>query len=176
MANGVGMVGAATHVSPDVVLAPFRKAHAATLASWVPTDDELRLLAPSTPPPLTATKILEWQRPRGHSYVGLIEGGRSAGAYAELNPVGQEPNHLWLGHCLVRTDLRGRGIGRAFVQSLLCRAFEELGAIRISLIVFPQNQAAVRCYLHTGFVHVGDEWHSFDRRPPDRLLRLEILA
>jgi RimJ/RimL family protein N-acetyltransferase len=162
------------------------------LVSWVGGDADLRWLAPNTAPPLTPEKVLEWQKPEGRAYVAVAArpeepngspppramhngdcGESDLVAYGELNPIQGRPRQFWLGHCLVRPDRRGRGLGCAFVKTLLRQAFAVLRASNVALIVFPDNRAALHCYLRAGFVAVGEEWHSFLSAPPERLLRLE---
>ena len=50
-------------------LTPFDSRHASTVARWVTTRDQLRLLAPSTEPPLTAAKVSEWVKPGGIAFL-----------------------------------------------------------------------------------------------------------
>jgi len=156
-------------------LVSFDPLHASTVAGWVRTRNDLRWLAPSTAPPLTAGKVLGWLRPGGQAF-SLVEGADALPAgYGELNPMRSDANHLWLGHIIVRPDLRGQGLGRAFVRSMMEHAFDQLGTNRISLIVFPDNATAVACYLGIGFKLVGEERHQFGGCGPEEpMLRMEI--
>ena len=52
-------------------------------------------------------------------------------------------------------DLRGQGVGRQLVQSVLKVAFEELRLHRVDLFVFDFNKPAIRCYEGLGFQHEG---------------------
>ena len=168
-----------------VILVPFCERHAADICRWANTDQEVRWLAPSTSPPLTPEKVLAWLRPGGYAYVYRPitpavanvnhpdESSTEPLAYGELNPMPNETLHWWLGHCVVRPGLRGRGIGLQFVRELLGKAFGLHAARRVSLIVFPDNEPAIRCYRRAGFVQIGQEFHSF-REPREKLLRLEI--
>ncbi|MDO8629584.1 MAG: GNAT family N-acetyltransferase [Phycisphaerales bacterium] len=156
-------------------LAPFKPGHAAVVVGWVWTEDELRRLAPSTPPPLTAEKVSKWRKVGGEAFVAFEDGDSCPVAYGELNPMRYESGHVWLGHVIVDPARRGMGIGRRFVESLLHEAFFERAARKVSLIVFPDNTAAVRCYESIGFCRAGEEHHRFATGGPlQRLLRLEI--
>jgi RimJ/RimL family protein N-acetyltransferase len=125
--------------------------------------------------PLTAEKIIGWHQPGRKAFVLVEEPHASPLGYAELNPMRRDPGHFWLGHAIVRPDLRKRGIGKMFVRALVRHAFERLGAERISLIVFPENTAAVECYRRVGFIPVREEYHEFGtKRTRHRFLRLEI--
>ena len=69
----------------------------------------------------------------------------------------------------------GRGVGQAFVRALVSYAFDRLSAKQISLIVFPDNTPAIKCYRRVGFVNVGEESHDFNGTGrKHRLLRFEI--
>lgn len=168
IAPAAGTIGAA--------ISAFDERDAAAIVRWAETDADVRLVAPGTAPPLTVEKILAWQRPGGRAYVLRDEDLRAASqplAYAELNPMPSEPHHLWLGHCIVRPDLRGRGLGLRFVRELLSTAFGRLGCRKVSLIVFPDNEPAVRCYRRAGFLALGEEWHVFADDVRSTLLRME---
>ena len=156
-------------------LEPFTPLYAPTVATWVNTDEELRWLAPSTPPPLTAAKVAGWLRPGRRAFVLIQEGDETPVGYAELNPMRRDPNHLWIGHVIIRPDRRGRRLGQSFVQRLVANAFADEAVTRISLIVFPDNTAAVECYRRVGFSFAGEEYHRFgESEPLERMVRLEI--
>jgi len=82
-------------------------------------------------------------------------------------------DHLWLGHCLIRPELRGLGLGHLIVNLMLEEAFVEREASSVSLVVFPRNDPAVRCYLTNGFTQVGEQFKFFSttgqRQPNDRM-------
>jgi ribosomal protein S18 acetylase RimI-like enzyme len=68
---------------------------------------------------------------------------------------------------------RGRGLGRQLTRLLLRRAFHRYGAWRVSLVVFPENAAAIASYRAAGMYEDGYERHyfaSYSRRK--RLLRM----
>ena len=158
-------------------LRPFDPLYAAEIAQWVQTEDQLRWLAPSTVWPLTAAKVVGWKKPDGEAFLLTREGDSRPVGYGELNPMRGRADHLWLGHVVVRPDQRGRGTGQTLVRALLDRAFDQLFAAGVSLIVFPDNGAALQCYRHVGFTVVGEEWHQFGHAgPKQRLLRLDIAA
>jgi RimJ/RimL family protein N-acetyltransferase len=156
-------------------LTPFQPRHALTIARWIQTEQQLRWLAPSTHPPLTAEKIMGWKKSGGEAFV-LVKGGEwSPLGYGEINPMRKGGEYLWLGHVIVRPDQRGRGLGRTLLRALLVEAFERRNAMRVALIVFPDNLAALRCYRRVGFSLSGEEIHQFDGEGlTHRLLRLEI--
>ncbi|RJP36947.1 MAG: N-acetyltransferase [Phycisphaerales bacterium] len=158
-------------------IAPFRPEDAETIASWVTTPEELLWLAPATPPPLTAEKVRGWALPNVAAYAMTESATGDLVGYAELNRMERDPHHQWIGHVIVRRDRRGRGLGGHLVADLLHRAAGEGAAARVSLIVCPDNAAAIQCYKRAGFDIVCDELHRFGRPPrPLRMLRLEWRA
>lgn len=161
--------------SGRLCLVRFEPRYASQIAEWVETDEQLRWVAPSARPPLTAAKVAAWKRPSGEAFTILRESDGQAVGYGELNPMQREPGHLWLGHLIVRPDQRGKGAGQVLVRALLAYASERYLATRVSLIVFPDNAAALKCYRRVGFTIVGEEYHQFGGvGPRHRLLRLEI--
>jgi RimJ/RimL family protein N-acetyltransferase len=149
----------------------FKPRHAVTVASWVGDEAELFRLAPTTEPPLTAEKVIGWTSPVGRPYILVRVGQHVPYGYAELNPWRGSELHLWIGHVIVDPALRGKGIGGELTRLLVEKAFAT-GARRISLIVFPDNQPAIRSYVRAGFELCGDEYHRFGRRR-HRMLRFE---
>ena len=145
-----------------------------SIAAWATSDQDLRWLAPGTVPPLTGEKITAWKKAGGSSLVGFEAHAKFPVAYGELNPMRSEADHFWIGHVVVDPRSRGRGVGRLFVRKLLEEAFYQQHACRVSLVVFPENRAAMHCYRRCGFRIVGDERHQFlPGGPKHRLLRLE---
>jgi RimJ/RimL family protein N-acetyltransferase len=158
-----------------LVVRLFEARFAPVVASWVRDDAELFQLTPTTPPPLTPAKVLAWVRPNGRAYLGFAGRQQAPCLYGELNPMRTNDEHLWIGHVLADPQWRGRGLGQAFVRRLVESAFGEFFAERISLIVFPDNAPAIRCYERVGFTLSGDEHHRFGpQQRPYRMLRYEI--
>ena len=161
--------------TPLVRLQPFEPLHAATIAEWISTAEELRWLAPSTTMPLTPGKVASWKKESGQAFVLMDSQLATPLGYGELNPMRRAPSHFWLGHIIVAPNHRGRGLGRLLVDKLVHFAFKGLKARRISLIVFPDNTPAIDCYLTIGFKQAGVEFHQFGGRGPKRkLLRFHL--
>jgi RimJ/RimL family protein N-acetyltransferase len=154
-------------------LVPFEATWAARLVSWVTSDQELYWLAPKTHPPLTPVSVVAWRGPDHSPYVLLPQAGADPVGYGELNRLTRGIRQYWLGHLVVDPARRGLGYGVELTRRLLREAFEERGAERVTLVVFPQNEAALKCYLSAGMRLDGHETHEFrlyGRR--ERLVRL----
>lgn len=162
------VVSAATRLR----LAPFERCYAPLVAGWTGVPIDAYWLAPRTPPPITAAKVLGWIRP-GTSAMLLseeqgsdrsdrpCEDARAPLAYGEINILEGHTRAYWLGHLLVAPEHRGRGVGRQLTEHLLRHAFERFNARRVTLVVFPDNKAAIACYESAGMRIDGHEDHHF---------------
>ena len=131
-------------------------------------------LAPGTLPPLTATKVCSWQRDSKRLFQLHIGSEPGPCAYGEINLMQSNPVHNWIGHIIVAPARRGCGIGGQLVSLLLREAFVANAAQFVSLVVFPENHAAKRCYQRAGFVYAGDESHRF--RPGEPHYRMQRMT
>jgi len=158
-------------------LVPFEPVWAELVLSWVRDAQEMYWLAPKTVPPLTVAEILSWKRP-GHSPYLLMQPGRPQPlGYGELNRMSDAPRQYWLGHLIVDPAERGKGHGKELTRLLLREAFDQRGARRVTLVVFPENRAAVACYRAAGMREDGHEWHAFPAYGREEcLLRLAAVA
>ncbi len=159
----------------DFRLQDFKPQYAQLIAGWVETAHDLFLLAPATPPPLTAEKVQAWTQEHDNPLLFWRVGGKTPIGYAELSPLRGDVCELWIGHLIVPKPLRGQGIGYAFMQHLLHHSFAGLGAKCVSLVVFPGNDVAVNCYLKCGLVKDGIHVKSFDHLPHKyKMLKMKI--
>lgn len=142
-------------------LVPFDRLMGPLVASWARDDQELFWLAPKTPPPLTAAKVVGWASPEGRPLLFHCDSLLEPAGYLELNPMPADWGHYWLGHCVIRPEQRGSGLGRHMISLTLELAFRAHRAYRVSLVVFPENTSAIRCYRNAGFIDAGDQWKYF---------------
>ena len=156
-------------------LCAFDKLYAPLVAGWVQGEEALFSLAPGTLAPLTAAKVVGWTSKGGCPWLLWVDGEQEPVGYAELNPMESNPSALWLGHLLLRSDARGQGWGHRFVRCLVDQAFEQMAASAIVLVVFPDNEPAIRCYERVGFSAVRREVHRFRGRHRHRMLRMELV-
>lgn len=156
-------------------LAPFDPAHAKRVARWVQSDDELFALAPRTFPPLSARKVIAWQREDGYPMLYFDGGETDPCGYVELNRLPTGRAQWWLGHCLVAPHRRGKGVGLRMIDLVLDEAFCRRNAHTVSLVVFPDNFGAIRCYRRAGFSEHGEVFRRFATRAGQyRMLYMSI--
>jgi RimJ/RimL family protein N-acetyltransferase len=175
-ACGMRMATLPKIIADELVLEPFRAEQAIDIATWPFTQRDLYWLAPQTPPPLTPAKILAWQGAGRNGYVLRRPSGAIV-AYGELNLLNGSGGVWWLGHLVVDPRQRGHGYGRELVERLIRRAFDRHGALRVTLVVFPENTAAIGCYRRVGMHEEGTEIHTFTHCGEQRtLVRMGIRA
>lgn len=132
-------------------LRPFHPLYAGLVASWVRDDDELFWLAPHTPPPITQEKVRAWTAERGRPRLFWSSSWPEATGYAEINDLREHSGDVWVGHFILAPSRRGKGLSVKMLRLLLDEAFGPLKAQRVALMVFPENEPAVRCYRGCGF-------------------------
>jgi len=160
-----------TPIAPAKELERFRADHARIVADWVVRAGDAYRLAPGTAPPISAEKVLAWARD-GRAFI-LADTRGAPIAYGELNQLNSARSEYWLGHLIVDPALRGMGYGTLLVRQLLRHAFDRLSATRVSLVVFADNEAAVKCYKAAGMYPDGFEQHAFPAYGTSmRLLRM----
>ena len=92
----------------------------------------------------------------------LVDGQEIVG-YITLRIPADDPTERRLGFVIVDDSKRGRGLGKALVAMTVDYAFLKLGATKVSLGVFENNSAAIRCYESAGFHRVvRQEIESYD--------------
>lgn len=157
----------------SLIATPFSPTMADDVASWIHGSRAAYWLAPRTCPPITAEKIRAWIQPGCCPMTLVTPESAAPVAYGEINPMPSSGSEYWLGHLIVDPAARGRGVGRRLAAVLLARAFSRLGAQRVSLVVFPDNQAAIACYRAAGMNEDGYESHGFPAyKRRERLVRL----
>ena len=77
----------------------------------------------ATSPPLTAEKVVQWTTERDNPLLLWRRDETTPVGYGELNRTIKDLDDLWIGHLIVPRELQGQGLGYAFMQHLLHRAF-----------------------------------------------------
>ena len=162
LSPGRETVGPVLAQDDRLALRPFDARWAGLVAGWVRNDAELFWIAPKTPAPITPEKVLGWSVDRDYSRVVCAHGTALPVAYGELHYMPASRTHLWLGHLLVSPACRGKGVGGRLTRLLLIEAFEVQRARRVSLIVFPTNVVAIRCYQRAGLIYLGEQKRFFE--------------
>jgi L-phenylalanine/L-methionine N-acetyltransferase len=92
--------------------------------------------------------------PRVGTYQVVAEAGEEVVGFGELITEPEHPRHGHVGDLnmiATRADSVGQGIGRSLTEALIDLAENWLNLRRLSLIVFSDNQPAVRLYQSLGF-------------------------
>ena len=63
------------------------------------------------------------------------------------------------------------GLGQKMMSLVLAEAFRHRGASRVSLVVFPDNHAAIACYLAAGLIDVGEQRKYFQTTGAQHVMR-----
>lgn len=146
-------------------LSPFQPAQAAEVIGWVRTPTEARAWCGRQEATLpTAAIFAEWHKDQDvHPY--LLAAQSLPVAYGEIW-VDRTAGEIELARLIVRPDHRGQGVGRRLVAELLAVA-AQFGLDCAYVRVLPENQPALTCYRHSGFIRVAvSDEQSFNQRQP----------
>ena len=141
-------------------LEPLSTAHAALLGPILEDADALRFTRiPEPPGPGFAEEwMARYERGRedgdaeGFAIVDADDGAFLGVALAPV--IDHEGREVELGY-IVAPGARGRGVGSAALRQLTAWAFDELGALRIQLIIDAENAPSRRIAERCGYVHEG---------------------
>lgn len=154
--------------SVTLTLRPFQAGDAETIVSWLKDEYALRQWSADRYGrfPITAADMRTYYRTAAQQGGGdfqamtaLGPGGDIVG-YFTLRRPGPERDMLRLGFVIVDDRLRGQGYGKAMLALAIRLAFTS--ASRVTLGVFENNDAAIRCYRACGFREVPvaePEWY-----------------
>jgi RimJ/RimL family protein N-acetyltransferase len=130
----------------------FKKQHNQTLIDWVKEEEIFFLFAAlSLPYPLTSEHLEEYflKNPERKAYLGLDDDGIPI-AFGEIIPQDEESSRL--GHLIIgESQHRGKGYGQALIKALNLEAKSISKIQRMELFVYEKNDAAINCYLKSGF-------------------------
>jgi ribosomal protein S18 acetylase RimI-like enzyme len=142
-------------------LVPFETAHAATVAGWPVSAEEVVMWCGGQEFPVPARTVAGWQR--GDDVRGyVLRDGEQVVGYGELW-IDAEEDEVEIARVLVAPGARGKGLGRTLVRGLLAHALAA-GRTDVFLRVHPDNARALRCYRGAGFAPVdaalADGWNA----------------
>ncbi|HEV2890127.1 MAG TPA: GNAT family protein [Frankiaceae bacterium] len=152
----------------EIVLRAREPEDAALLTSWFADAETMRWWDRVYPPlpaetlaaRIAAAPIMTFADP---SFMVCDAGTREPVGWGGLHAPSPEHRHCSLG-VLVAPGLRGRGYGEAATRALCRFAFDRMNLVRVSLVVFPGNDAARRVYERVGFVEEGVQRRAFWKR------------
>ena len=140
---------------------PYRPYDAQTILPWIGDEKAFYFWSadrydryPITPQDVNALYIRE--EAQGPFYPMSVYDGKNMVAHFILRcPAAEKPEELRLGFVILDPDYRGQGFGKEFVRQAVEYAFASMGAKRITLGVFRENEAAYGCYRACGFAETG---------------------
>ena len=140
-------------------LEPLAAAHLPGLAAITADAEAVRFTR--LPEPMTDGFAEQWlaryEQARadgtGYGFAALDEDGRFLGI-ALAPHVDGEAREAELGYIVAR-EARGRGVATEMVRRLTRWAFEELGALRVYLLIDVDNAASQRVAERCGYTHEG---------------------
>jgi RimJ/RimL family protein N-acetyltransferase len=130
-------------------LRPYKDSDAAAVLSWCRDEVTFRRWTAGVlgPWPLTAERFSALGELARFT---LLDETVPCGFFTMRNPTGT-PDEVRFGFVIVDPDRRGRGYGSGMLRLGLRYARDIYGAKRVSLAVFEDNEAALRCYRSVGF-------------------------
>jgi len=146
-------------VAVSLRLVPLAEEHLDDVAALLDDPDVLRFTrVPDPPPPDFARRWLErYEQGRRdgtrEAFAAVDDSGRFLGL-ALAPEIDREGRELELGY-LVAPGARGRGVATGILAELTRWALEQLGALRIYLIVDVENRASSRVAERCGYVREG---------------------
>ncbi|NBH14643.1 N-acetyltransferase [Lachnospiraceae bacterium] len=141
-------------------LRPYKACDAQTITQWLPNEYAFRQWSadrydryPLTPEDMNA--YYDRDKDNGRIWgMTMFDDSGVAGHFTMRYPDADSLEELRLGFVIVDDRKRGRGYGKEMLSLASRYAFEFARARKISLGVFENNIAAIRCYRSCGFQEV----------------------
>ena len=140
-----------------MILRKFEVDDGKTILGWIKSEREFRLWSadrfgsyPITDIELAAHYDECMKTGAFFPFTAVDEQGNIIG-HLILRYKNSEKDEVRFGFVIVDSSRRGQGIGRNILDLAMKYAFEKLGVNRLSLGVFENNPAAVKCYKAVGF-------------------------
>ena len=144
----------------SLILRPYQPTDANVITTWLKNEYLMRQWCadryecyPVTPEDMNS---YHQQYIDGHNSIALtmVDGEEIVG-YITLRTPADDLSEQRLGFVIVDDSKRGKGLGKTLVSMAVDYAFCKLEATKVSLGVFENNPAAIRCYESVGFHRVG---------------------
>jgi ribosomal protein S18 acetylase RimI-like enzyme len=127
----------------------------ALVAGWATSAQEVALLCGREEYPFPPELVDGWRTVAEDIHSYLFFDGENPVGYGELW-LDDGEDEVELARIIVAPDLRGKGIGTAFVRALLGPAVAA-GFADVFLRVRPENEPAIKTYLRVGFQPVDEQ-------------------
>jgi len=143
----------------SLTLRPYQSTDANVIATWLKSEYLMRQWCadryehyPVTPEDMNS---YHQQCFDGHHSIALtmVDGNEIVG-YITLRIPNGNSNERRIGFVIIDDSKRSRGLGKTLVSMAVDYASRKLGATKVSLGVFENNSAAIRCYESVGFHRV----------------------
>ena len=142
-------------------LRPYRRSDAVNVISWIKTERIFRFWCadrfenyPITPDDLND----QYDNSEGAEDVFHFTAYDEQGIAGHINirfPDKNDIDTVRFGYVILDDSRRGQGLGKAMVRLALKYSTEIMGAEKVTIGVFAENEPALRCYLAAGFRDTG---------------------
>lgn len=141
-------------------LRPYKACDAETITKWIKSEYAFRQWSadryeqyPITPDDMNSYYDKDQNTDRIFGMTAFDESG-VVGHFTMRYPRDNDKSEIRLGFVIVDYEKRGKGYGKEMISLAVRYAFEFLRADKVSLGVFENNTAAIRCYKSCGFREV----------------------
>ena len=139
-----------------MLLRAYKEEDAEKILNWIKNEREFRLWSadrydnyPATPQDINRN-YAESKEICNFYPLTLEDDGKIIGHLILRNP-GDDKEVIRMGFIIVDNSIRGKGYGKALINTAIIYARETLGAKEINLGVFVNNDGALHCYESVGF-------------------------
>lgn len=139
-------------------LRPYVKDDAPIICTWIETEEELYRWSadrfgtfPLRAEDLEENYARQAKEGRFHPLTAIDDEGNVIGHFVIRHPRANDESSVRFGCIIVDPKARGKGYGKALLLHGIRYAREALGANRIELSAFTNNDSARRCYEAVGF-------------------------
>lgn len=159
-------------------LISYQKSDAAHLIKWLKNETVFRYWCTDYYEkfPITAEEINAFYDSWGENiYVFTAVDNENIIGHITMRYMDKEKTELRFGFILVDDEKRGMGYGKKMLTLAIAHAFDMLGAKKITIGVFEENEVAYHLYQKLGFVETGEVllYHFFDQTQKYPILKRE---